>query len=83
MVVCHNATDPAMLLQGPSRSAFTQWPESDSPRQSQLQVQMMSGYRDPKTVRKYDHHRESMDLNAVNFLSCDDEQTGGVGGGEK
>jgi len=32
------------------------------------QVQMMSGHRDPKTVMRYDHHRENLDQNAVNFL---------------
>lgn len=32
------------------------------------QVQMMSGHRDPKTVMRYDHGRENLDLNAVNFL---------------
>ncbi|MGB7922037.1 MAG: tyrosine-type recombinase/integrase [Pyrinomonadaceae bacterium] len=35
---------------------------------SYRQVQMMSGHRDPKTVMRYDHHRENMDQNAVNFL---------------
>lgn len=33
------------------------------------QVQMMSGHRDPKTVMRYDHHRENLDQSAVNFLS--------------
>jgi hypothetical protein len=33
------------------------------------QVQMMSGYRDPKTVMRYDHNRENLDQNAVNFLN--------------
>ena len=32
------------------------------------QVQMMSGHKDPKTVMRYDHHRENLDQNAVNFL---------------
>lgn len=35
---------------------------------SYRQVQMMSGHRDPKTVMKYDHGRENLDRNAVNFL---------------
>jgi integrase/recombinase XerD len=35
---------------------------------SYRQVQMMSGHRDPKTVQRYDHGRENLDLNAVNFL---------------
>jgi integrase/recombinase XerD len=35
---------------------------------SYRQVQMMSGHRDPKTVMKYDHGRENLDQNAVNFL---------------
>lgn len=36
---------------------------------SYRQVQMMSGHRDPKTVMRYDHHRENLDQNAVNFLN--------------
>ncbi len=35
---------------------------------SYRQVQMMSGHKDPKTVMRYDHHRENMEQNAVNFL---------------
>jgi integrase/recombinase XerD len=33
------------------------------------QVQMMSGHKDPKTVMRYDHHRENLEQNAVNHLS--------------
>jgi site-specific recombinase XerD len=33
------------------------------------QVQMMTGHKDPKTVMRYDHGRENLDLNAVNFLN--------------
>ncbi len=40
---------------------------------SYRQVQMMSGHRDPKTVMRYDHHRENLDLNAVNFLRYDEQ----------
>ena len=29
---------------------------------------MMSGHRDPKTVMRYDHGRENLEQNAVNFL---------------
>lgn len=36
------------------------------------QVQMMSGHRDPKTVMRYDHGRENLDMNAINFLSYED-----------
>jgi len=39
---------------------------------SYRQVQMMSGHRDPKTVQRYDHGRENLDLNAVNFLDYGD-----------
>lgn len=35
---------------------------------SYRQVQMMSGHRDPKTVMRYDHGRQNLDCNAVNFL---------------
>lgn len=37
------------------------------------QVQMMSGHKDPKTVMRYDHGRENLDLNAVNFLQYEEE----------
>jgi integrase/recombinase XerD len=37
------------------------------------QVQMMSGHRDPKTVMRYDHGRENLDQNAVNFLVYEEE----------
>jgi integrase/recombinase XerD len=38
---------------------------------SYRQVQMMSGHKDPKTVMRYDHHRENLDQNAVNHLNYD------------
>lgn len=37
------------------------------------QVQMMSKHKDPKTVMRYDHGRENLDQNAVNFLDYSDE----------
>jgi integrase len=37
------------------------------------QVQMMSKHKDPKTVMRYDHGRENLDQNAVNFLVYDEE----------
>lgn len=40
--------------------------------QTYRQVQMMSKHRDPKTVMRYDHGRENLDQNAVNFLDYDD-----------
>lgn len=46
---------------------------------SYRQVQMMSGHRDPKTVMRYDHNRENLDLNAVNHPSYD-EKAGKKGG---
>lgn len=39
---------------------------------SYRQVQMMSGHKDPKTVMRYDHGRENLDQNAVNFLDYDE-----------
>jgi integrase/recombinase XerD len=39
---------------------------------SYRQVQMMSKHRDPKTVMRYDHGRENMEQNAVNFLAYDE-----------
>jgi integrase/recombinase XerD len=40
---------------------------------SYRQVQMMSGHRDPKTVMRYDHHRENLEQNVVNFLDYENE----------
>ena len=36
-------------------------------------MQMMLKRRDPKTVMRYDHGREYMGQNAVNFLGYDEE----------
>ena len=41
------------------------------------QVQMMTGHKDPKTVMRYDHGRENLEQNAVNFLSYDEDLKGG------
>ncbi len=41
--------------------------------QTYRQVQMMSKHKDPKTVMRYDHGRENLDQNAVNFLDYDGE----------
>jgi integrase/recombinase XerD len=40
---------------------------------SYRQVQMMTGHKDPKTVMRYDHGRENLELNAANFLKYDEE----------
>jgi Phage integrase family len=40
---------------------------------SYRQVQMMSGHKDPKTVMRYDHGRENLEQNAVNFLQYDED----------
>lgn len=37
------------------------------------QVQMMSKHRDPKTVKRYDHGRENLYQDAVNFIDYDEE----------
>jgi site-specific recombinase XerD len=52
------------------RTAITRALESGL---SYRQVQMMSKHRDPKTVMRYDHGRENLDQNAVNFLGYDEE----------
>ena len=52
------------------RTAITRALESGL---SYRQVQMMSKHRDPKTVMRYDHGRENLDQNAVNFLAYDEE----------
>lgn len=36
---------------------------------SHRQVRMMTGHRSLEMVLRYDHHRESLELNAVNFLN--------------
>jgi site-specific recombinase XerD len=41
--------------------------------QTYRQVQLMSKHKDPKTVMRYDHGRENLDQNAVNFLQYDEE----------
>jgi integrase/recombinase XerD len=52
------------------RTAITRALESGL---SYRQVQMMSKHKDPKTVMRYDHGRENLDQNAVNFLDYDEE----------
>jgi len=42
---------------------------------SYRQVQMMSKHKDPKTVMRYDHGRENMEQNAVNFLNYTEESS--------
>ena len=37
------------------------------------QVQMMTKHKDPKTVMRYDHGRENLDQNAVNFIGYNEE----------
>jgi site-specific recombinase XerD len=37
------------------------------------QVQMMSKYRDPKTVMRYDHGKENLEQSAVNFIFYEEE----------
>lgn len=39
---------------------------------SYRQVQAMSGHADPKTVMRYDHHRENLEQNAIRFLHYED-----------
>ncbi|HEY0078663.1 MAG TPA: tyrosine-type recombinase/integrase [Pyrinomonadaceae bacterium] len=39
---------------------------------SYRQVQMMSGHKDPKTVMRYDHGRENLEMNAINFLKYEE-----------
>jgi integrase/recombinase XerD len=41
--------------------------------QTYRQVQMMTKHKDPKIVMRYDHGRENLDQNAVNFLGYDEE----------
>ena len=52
------------------RTAITRALESGL---SYRQVQMMSKHKDPKTVMRYDHGRENLDQNAVNFLGYDEQ----------
>ena len=39
---------------------------------SDRQVRMTSKHRDPRTAMRYDHGRENLDQNAVNFLGYDE-----------
>ena len=41
--------------------------------QTYRQVQMMSKHKDPKTVMRYDHGRENLDQNAVNFINYEEQ----------
>ena len=43
---------------------------------------MVSKPRDPKTVMRYDHGRENLEQNAVNFLGHDEEQGAVIRGRE-
>jgi integrase len=52
------------------RTAITRAPESGL---TYRQVQMMSKHRDPKTVMRYDHGRENLEQNAVNFIVHEEE----------
>ena len=51
------------------RTAITRALESGL---SYRQVQMMSKHKDPKTVMRYDHGRENLEQNAVNFISYEE-----------
>jgi hypothetical protein len=42
--------------------------------QTYRQVQMMSKHKDPKTVMRYDHGRENLEQNAVNFLQYEEDE---------
>ena len=53
-----------------TRRAYTRAPETGL---TYRQVQMMSKHKDPKTVMRYDHGRENLEQNAVNFLGYDEE----------
>ncbi len=50
------------------RTAITRASESGL---TYRQVQMMSKHWDPKTVMRYDHGRENLEQNAVNFIQYD------------
>jgi integrase/recombinase XerD len=36
------------------------------------QIQLMSGHSDPKGIMRYDRQRQSIELNAINYLSYDE-----------
>jgi site-specific recombinase XerD len=40
--------------------------------QTYRQVQMMTKHKDPKTVMRYDHGRDNLDQNSVNFISYEE-----------
>ena len=41
---------------------------------SYRQVQMMSGHKDPKTVMRYDHGRENLEQNAINYFDYEQHE---------
>lgn len=41
---------------------------------SYRQVRMMSGHKSLEMVLRYDHHRDNMELNAINFLEYDNDE---------
>lgn len=46
-----------------------------TPPANRLDAKFMSGHRDPKTVMRYDHGRENLEQNAINFISFDVDNT--------
>ena len=40
---------------------------------SYQEVQMKTGDKDPKTVKQYDHRRENLEQNALNFLNYEED----------
>jgi hypothetical protein len=40
---------------------------------SYREVQMVTKQRDPRSVQRYDHGRENLESNPVNFLTYDDD----------
>lgn len=46
------------------------------------QLQMATGHRDPKTVQRYDHGRENLELKAINFVAFDESRPDQFCGGD-
>jgi hypothetical protein len=64
-------------MRTPARQRAGEWAVSLGSRRSRLCVLGKADHEQiqrPKTVMRYDHGRENLDQNAVNFLAYDDEE---------
>lgn len=70
-----SVSGPVTPASGTSRLTTSGSPRSRGALDSGLtyrQVRMIRKHRDPETVMRYDHARENLDQNAINFISSED-----------